>query len=213
MYEEPVIDNVYLADFYQDMAKYAFPLQVYLLNARFRAQQQLVWSTEGGIQDRTIYEDSVFAWMLKDSGKMSPRDYDTYIELFNNMSNFMRKPNLIVHLDVTPEESYERIKARSRDCESTIPLEYLVDLHKAYEVFIRDISRTIPVLRVKYSSFPTPEAMAEVIVKEHQALQHVRYVDLSVEIKSPASTPERPAKENSGAVEAPVDPSKLPLRA
>lgn len=67
---------------------------------------------KGGVQDRTIYEDSVFARMLRDSGMMEDRDYQTYVELFSNMSNFMKKPNVIVHLDVTPEESYSRIVQR-----------------------------------------------------------------------------------------------------
>eukprot|EP01048_Picozoa_sp_COSAG05_P007950 COSAG05_NODE_581_length_8548_cov_3.360279_6_plen_211_part_00 len=91
---EPVVDNVYLEDFYGDMAKYSFQLQVYLLNRRFKQQQQIVWQGMGGVQDRTIYEDSVFAKMLHDSGHMDDRDYATYLDLFKNMSNFMKKPNI-----------------------------------------------------------------------------------------------------------------------
>lgn len=74
------------------------------------------------------------------------RDYETYCSLFANMSNFMRKPNLIVHLDVTPEESLERIKRRNRSCEANIPLQYLKDLHQAYEVdaFSFDIENYSP---------------------------------------------------------------------
>ena len=120
---EPVSDNVYLQDFYKDMRRYGFPLQIYLLNKRFRQQQQIVWEGRGGVQDRTIYEDAIFAKMLRDDGLMEEREYQTYLSLFNNMSNFMRKPNIIVYLDVTPEESYARIKARSRECESSLPLE------------------------------------------------------------------------------------------
>lgn len=104
VYYEPVIDNIYLADFYNDMKKYSFPLQIYLLNKRFKQQQQIIWEGKGGVQDRTIYEDSVFARMLRDSGHMEERDFRTYMELFSNMSNFMKKPNIIVHLDVSPEE-------------------------------------------------------------------------------------------------------------
>lgn len=81
VYYEPVVDNVYLADFYQDMAKYSFPLQIYLLNKRFKQQQQIIWEGRGGVQDRTIYEDSVFARMLRDSGAMEQRDFDTYMEV------------------------------------------------------------------------------------------------------------------------------------
>ena len=105
---EPVTDNVYLEDFYRDMKRYGFPLQIYLLNKRFRQQQQIVWEGRGGVQDRTIYEDAIFAKMLRDDGLMEEREYQTYLSLFNNMSNFMRKPNIIVYLDVTPEESHRR---------------------------------------------------------------------------------------------------------
>merc|ERR1712060_377332 len=104
VYYEPVADNAYLADFYQDMSKYSFAMQIFLLNKRFKQQQQIVWQGSGGVQDRTIYEDSIFARMLRDSGHMDDRDFKTYMELFQNMANFMKKPNIIVHLDLTPEE-------------------------------------------------------------------------------------------------------------
>ena len=75
-------------------------MQVYLLNKRFKQQQEIIWQGKGGVQDRTIYEDSIFAKMLRDSGLMDERDYQTYVSLFQNMSNFMKKPNIIVHLDL-----------------------------------------------------------------------------------------------------------------
>ena len=85
VYYEPVMDNEYLADYYKDMKKYAFPLQIYLLNRRFKQQQQIIWAGKGGVQDRTIYEDAVFARMLCKAGHMEQRDYETYLSLFNNM--------------------------------------------------------------------------------------------------------------------------------
>ena len=63
---EPVTDNVYLEDFYKDMKRYGFPLQIYLLNKRYRQQQQIIWQGHGGVQDRTIYEDAIFAKMLRE---------------------------------------------------------------------------------------------------------------------------------------------------
>jgi len=89
-----------------------FFFKIYLLNHRFRQHQQIIWKGQGGIQDRTIYEDSVFAKMLRDDGLMDERDYRTYVNLFKNMSNFMKHNNMIVHLDVSPEQSMERIKSR-----------------------------------------------------------------------------------------------------
>merc|ERR1712217_860260 len=131
---------------------------------------------KGGVLDRTIYEDGVFARMLRDSGHLDERDYRTYMELFQNMSNFMQKPNIIVHLDVTPEESLRRIKMRSRDCESAVPIEYLRALHAAYEVFIKDISRVIPVIKVDYERFRTAEEMAAVIKTEYTKIANIRKV-------------------------------------
>lgn len=176
VYYEPVIDNEYLADFYADQARYAFALQIYLLNKRFQQQQQIVWSDEGGIQDRTIYEDTIFARMLNRSGMMDDRDYRTYVSLFSHMSNFMKKPNLIVYLTCTPEESLARIKSRSRDCESSIPLDYLKNLEAVYEEFIVEISRTIPVIRVDWSKYRTAEEMAQVIKQEYERISYIRKI-------------------------------------
>ena len=79
--------------------------------------------------------------------------------------SFRKKPNLIVHLDVSPEESKRRIEMRQRECESTISLDYLQCLHAAYEEFIKDIARIIPVIRVNYEKFRTADEMADMIVR------------------------------------------------
>ena len=113
-YYEPVADNEYLADFYRDTARYSFATQIYLLNRRFQQHQEIIWRGGGGVQDRTIYEDAVFAKMLSEIGLMEERDYRTYLQLFKHMSNFMCRPSLIVYLDVKP------LRMRSRDVESGI---------------------------------------------------------------------------------------------
>lgn len=128
------------------------------------------------MQDRSIYEDAIFAKMLVESGQMDPRDYETYTELFNNMSHFMQRPNIIVHLDVSPEESLRRIKLRSRDCESSISLEYLTALHAGYESFLGEISKVIPVIKVNYELFPSTEEMVDKITQEYQMISNVRQV-------------------------------------
>merc|ERR1712137_747495 len=186
--------NEYLADFYKDMGKYSFPMQIFLLNKRFKQQQQIVWQGSGGVQDRTIYEDSIFARMLRDSGHMDDRDFKTYMELFQNMANFMGKPNIIVHLDLTPEESYRRIQLRKRECESGIPVEYLKALHAAYEVFIKDIARVIPVIKVDYSKFKTAEEMAQIIQAQYAEIANVRKVTFDKVVSatsSPSCSPEK----------------------
>ena len=180
VYYEPVQNNEYLADFYRDTARYAFATQIYLLNRRFQQHQEIIWKGRSAIQDRTIYEDSVFAKTLVELGLMEERDYRTYQELFRHMSNFMCKPNMIIYLDVSPERSMERIKSRQRGVESGITIEYLVALHKSYEAFVRHISRVVPLVRVDYDRFRTAEEMAAVIQKEyldHDFLQRVTRFD------------------------------------
>lgn len=107
---------------------------------------------------------------------MEKRDYETYCNLFANMSNFMKKPNLIVHLDVTPQESLERIKLRNRSCESNIPIEYLQALYVAYEEFLQEVSRVIPVLKVNYNTFKTAEEMAQMIKREYTKMKMIHTV-------------------------------------
>ena len=177
VYYEPIIENEYLEDFYRDMKRYSFSFQIYLLNCRFRQHQQVLWNGTGGIQDRTLYEDSIFAKVLYEDGNMEEREYKTYLNLFKSMSNFMKKNTLIIHLDCKPEESLERIKKRARGCETGITLEYLTKLYNGYEEFIKQISKVIPVLRVNYSRFKSAEEMAEIIKKEYESMQNVKRID------------------------------------
>lgn len=173
---EPVADNEYLADFYRDTARYAFATQVYLLNRRFQQHQEIIWRGRSAVQDRTIYEDSIFAKMLARTGLMEERDYRTYVQLFRHMSNFMCKPSVIIYLDVSPRGSLERIRMRSRDVESKIELSYLEALHEGYQEFIASISKVVPVIRVDYERFATAEEMAEVIRREYLDASFLRQV-------------------------------------
>ena len=167
VYYEPVVDNEYLEDFYRDTAKYAFQTQIYLLTRRFRQHQEIIWKGGGGVQDRTIYEDAIFAKTLVNAGLMDERDYRTYLELFRQMSNFMCRPSVIVYLDLSPETSMERIQMRSRGVESGITMDYLRGLHAEYESFIGEISRSVPVIRVSWEKFRDASEMAAVIEREY----------------------------------------------
>jgi deoxyadenosine kinase len=173
---EPVADNDYLADFYRDTPRYSFAMQVYLLNRRFQQHQEIIWRGRSAVQDRTIYEDSIFAKMLARTGLMEERDSRTYVQLFRHMSNFMCKPSVIVYLDVSPESSYERIRMRSRGVESGIKLEYLAALYDGYQEFVASISKVVPVIRVDYERFATAEEMAEVIRREYLDASFLRQV-------------------------------------
>lgn len=163
VYYEPVADNVYLADFYKDPSQYGFAMQIYLLNRRFQQHQEIIWRGEGGIQDRTIYEDSIFAKTLMQQGMIDQRDYETYLQLFKHMSHFMCRPSVIIYLDLSPESSLKRIQMRARDVEAGVPIEYLRLLHQGYEEFIEDISRSTPVIRVPWEEFRDTEEVVEVV--------------------------------------------------
>jgi deoxyadenosine kinase len=149
VYYEPVNDNLYLNDFYKSPEKYSFAMQIYLFNKRFSQIQKIT----DGVQDRTIYEDMVFARCLYESGLMNDRDYNTYFEFMQNMKLYIRKPDYIIHLNVSPEESIRRIKMRKRECESTITLEYLQHLNENYKKFVKEISKEIRVIEIDYENF------------------------------------------------------------
>ncbi len=174
VYYEPVEDNEYLADFYRDTARYSFATQIYLLNRRFQQHQEIIWRGRPAIQDRTIYEDPIFARMLVETGLLQERDYRTYVSLFRHMANFMCRPSAIIYLDVTPEKSLERIALRSRDVESGVTLEYLRALYAAYEEFVHDISKRVPTIRVSWEEFRDVEEMAEVIRREYMTASFLR---------------------------------------
>lgn len=129
--------------------------------------------------------------MLYENGDMDERDYKTYVSLFQNMSNFMKKPNIIVHLDISPEESLNRIKMRSRDCETTISIEYLRALHNGYSSFIQDISKIIPVIKVNYEQFKTVDQMVEAIAEQYSSMSTIRQVFY----EKPAASEESPVEE------------------
>ena len=178
VYHEPVDDNDYLADFYADTAKHAFAMQVYLLNRRFQQHQEIIWRGRGAVQDRTIYEDSIFAKVLVEMRLMDRRDYDTYVSLFRNLSNFMCKPTAIVYLHSSPETCFERIQMRGRGVEKGVPLEYLQRLYAAYEDFVLEISRTIPVIQIDWENFGDIEALANRISREVSRTSYLRRVTM-----------------------------------
>jgi deoxyadenosine kinase len=155
VYYEPIVENEYLTDFYSDMKRYSFSFQIYLLNERFRQHQQVLWNGTGGVQDRTLYEDSVFAKVLYEQGNMEEREYKTYLNLFRNRSNFMKKNTLIVRLDVEPQEAAVisatvfstllRFSSKASSC-SLLAMRY-----KDFIFFRRDFLRSIEFLRTNAS--------------------------------------------------------------
>ena len=163
---EPVDKNEYLEKFYKDMKRYSFPMQIYLLNHRFQQHQQMVWSKNNTIQDRSIYEDVIFAKMLYEDGLMEELDFNTYRHLYSNMSNFLHRPDLIVYLNVEPEEALRRIKMRNRGCETNLSIEYLSSLKKGYEDWLEDVEPRIPVLKIDWNKFKSTEHVTDLIHKK-----------------------------------------------
>jgi deoxyadenosine/deoxycytidine kinase len=131
---EVVAENPYLADFYRDMRRYSFPLQIFFLNSRFKAHQTVTERTNSAIQDRTIYEDAaIFARNLFEQGQMEERDYQNYLELYRVMAGFLNPPDLIIYLRKSLPKLKERIAQRGRDYEKNIPDEYLSSLNRYYD--------------------------------------------------------------------------------
>ncbi len=151
---ERVIDNPYLSDFYADMKRWSFNLQVYFLSKRFMDQKLISESPVSCVQDRSIYEDAeIFAYILYKQGHMEQRDYDNYRDLFYCMTSYLRKPDLIVYLRASTWTLITRIRRRGREFERGITPEYLHELNLAYERWIRNASKEMPILTVEADEF------------------------------------------------------------
>ncbi len=134
---EPVDVNPYLADFYEDMNRWSFNLQVYFLNKRFRDIVEISKSQDTIIQDRTIFEDArIFAPNLHEQGYMSDRDFENYSDLFDLMMSLVGLPDLLIYIRSTIPNLIAQISKRGRDYEQTIRIDYLTGLNNRYEEWI-----------------------------------------------------------------------------
>lgn len=134
---ESVEHNPYLRDFYHDMEKWAFHLQIYFLNSRFKQVNQIRENDRTTIQDRTIYEDAyIFAANLHQGGFISDRDYQSYQDIFNSMITFVTPPDLLIYLRADVPKLVQQIEKRGRDFEYTMRLDYLRNLNEHYENWI-----------------------------------------------------------------------------
>lgn len=136
---EPVDNNPYLEDYYKDMNRWSFNLQIYFLNKRFRDVVEIAQSKDTIIQDRTIFEDAcIFAPNLHSMGLMSDRDFDNYTDLFNLMISLVKLPDLLIYIRTGIPKLVEHIQKRGRDYEQSIQLEYLQNLNRRYDDFIKN---------------------------------------------------------------------------
>lgn len=134
---ESVDFNPYLSDFYDDMSRWSFNLQIYFLNKRFKDVVDISKNSETIIQDRTIYEDAkIFAPNLHDMGLMSSRDFDTYSDLFDLMMSLVKMPDLLIYLKSSIPNLVSQIQKRGREYEKTIRIDYLTGLNERYDKWI-----------------------------------------------------------------------------
>lgn len=145
---EPVAENPYLADFYEDMPAWGFHSQIYFLMRRLRIHRQLLDVDGSVIQDRSVYEDAeIFAHNLYLQDAINDRDYETYRELYQVLVEFLPPPDLVVYLRASVPTLLNRIAKRGRDYERTINAGYLSDLNELYESWIQDFD-LCPILTV-----------------------------------------------------------------
>ncbi|MDB4157909.1 deoxynucleoside kinase [Flavobacteriaceae bacterium] len=139
---EDVVDNPYLDDFYNQMERWSFNLQVYFLNSRFRQVLQIRESGKDIIQDRTIYEDAnIFAPNLHAMGLMTNRDFENYSSLFGLMESLVQSPDLIIYLRSSIPNLVSQIHKRGRDYENSISIDYLSRLNERYEAWIHGYTK------------------------------------------------------------------------
>ncbi len=161
---EPVDNNPYLDDFYHDMSRWSFNLQVYFLNKRFKEVVEISQSEEDIIQDRTIFEDAkIFAPNLHDQGYMSDRDFENYSDLFDLMMSLVKLPQLMIYIRSSIPTLVKHIEKRGRSFEKSIRIDYLTGLQQRYEEWIKSYKGELIIVDGDKLSFEdTPEDFRKV---------------------------------------------------
>lgn len=165
---ESTENNPYLDDFYAEMERWSFNLQVYFLNSRFKQNLQIIESGKDIIQDRTIYEDAkIFAPNLHAMGLLTNRDYENYASLFDLMENLVSPPDLLIYLRANISTLVAQIHKRGRAYENSISIEYLSRLNERYEAWISTYDKgNLLIIDVNNIDFvDNPEDLGEVIDK------------------------------------------------
>ncbi len=165
---EDADENPYLNDFYEDMQRWSFNLQIYFLNSRFNQVLDIRKSGKTIIQDRTIYEDAfIFAPNLHGMGLMPTRDFDNYQKLFKLMSSLVQPPDLLIYLRADVPKLVQQIQSRGRDYENTIRIDYLTRLNERYEAWISEYKLgKLMILNVNDKDYrDNPKDLSEVINK------------------------------------------------
>lgn len=157
---EPVEDNPLLPLYYQDPNRYAFPMQIHMLNKRLaqqRVAQDLALAGKNSVQDSSVFGDSCFVEMLFKDGILTTEEVDVYADLFANMTRDIMYPSAVVYLNTSPEVALDRLHKRNRSCESGIPIEYLANLKRELDALILEFGRYSPTLVLDGDIDMTPE--------------------------------------------------------
>ncbi|PIQ20679.1 MAG: deoxynucleoside kinase [Cytophagales bacterium CG18_big_fil_WC_8_21_14_2_50_42_9] len=168
LFLEAVDNNPYLKDFYDDMSRWAFHLQIYFLNSRFQQVQKINNINRPIIQDRTIYEDAyIFARNLHQSGLMTQRDYDNYYSIFQSIIGMIKPPDLMIYLKADLPKLIGQIEKRGRDYEDNIRLDYLRHLNEHYESWMKsyDLGKLLVIDVNKLDFVANPEDLGFIINK------------------------------------------------
>jgi deoxyadenosine/deoxycytidine kinase len=155
---ESVDFNPYLADFYEDMERWSFNIQIYFLNKRFKDVVDISRQKDVIIQDRTIYEDArIFAPNLHSMGLMSTRDFENYSDLFDLMMSLVAKPDLMIYLRFSIPNLIAQIQKRGREYEKSIRIDYITGLNQRYEDWIKDYDGRLIIVdvdKIKFENRP-----------------------------------------------------------
>lgn len=163
---EEVDNNPYLDDFYREMQRWSFNLQIFFLNMRLKQVKEIRESGKNVIQDRTIYEDAhIFAPNLHAMGLMPSRDYENYMSLFHLMESFVQPPDILIYLRASIPTLVDQIQKRGRDYENNIRLDYLNRLNERYEAWISNYYKgKLLIINVDENKFAyNPEHLGEII--------------------------------------------------
>lgn len=155
VFEEPVDNNPFLSDYYKDPARWSFTLQVYYLWERYKqAQEAFMRSMKGEtvILDSSLYSDFAFAMLQHNEGYFTDDEYNTYLNMHKIITAQTAYPDITIWLQLSPEQTLERIKKRSRDCESCIPIEYLKSLYVAYQIILNKLSKHTSIIEIDAQS-------------------------------------------------------------
>ena len=162
VFEEPVDNNPFLSDYYKDPNRWSFTLQVYYLWERYKQVQEAFMKSMKGetvILDSSIYSDFAFAMLQHDRGYFTDDEYNTYTNMHRIITAQTAYPDITIWLQLSPEQTLERIKERSRDCESEIPLKYLKSLNKAYQTVLEKLSKHTSIIAI--DATPNADAVYE----------------------------------------------------